>query len=209
MSELSKSFFQEAWGEHGYYEYFSYGVGIDKVCEVALTPFLSEEKRALEIGSGGGTFTDRMVDKFKRLTAIDVIRIPERFKEFNNFEYIELPNKSFSCDGVRKKSIDFCFCYNVFCHLSNEAIKEYLIAVNGVLKHGGDFVFMLSNFKHTSRVTESPGQYKLGDFLPMGHFYQDLRTLDLVADLKKWYVVSDNLLPDHRDIIIHLKKKHV
>lgn len=207
MTDLSKSYFQKAWGPYGYYEYFSYGVGIDKVCEVALTPFLSKEKIALEIGSGGGTFTDKMVDKFKMLTAIDVIQIPERFKDFPNFRYIELQDKSFSCTGVRRKSIDFCFCYNVFCHLSNDAITQYLKSVNDVLKQGGDFIFMLSNFGYTSKITIRPDQYVLGDFLPMGHFYQDSRTLDLVADLDKWEVVNRDLLPDHRDIVIHLKKK--
>lgn len=205
--DLSKQFFQKAWGEHGYYEYFSYGVGIDAFCEVALTPFLSEEKIALEIGPGGGTFTDKMVGKFKLLTAIDVIQMPERFKLFENFNYIELPDRNYSCAGVPRGSIDFCFSYNVFCHLSNEALREYLKSVNDVLKVGGDFVFMLSNFKHTSRVTKNPHDFSIGDFLPMGHFYQDLRTLDLVADLDRWEVVNRNLLPEHRDIVIHLKKK--
>lgn len=208
MTDLPKTFFQQAWGKYGYYEYFSYGVGIDKVCEVALTPFLSEENNALEIGSGGGTFTDKMNGKFKTLTAIDVIRMPDRFSEFDNFRYIELPDRNFSCDGIERESIDFCFSYNVFCHLSNDAIREYLKSVNEVLKEGGDFVFMLSNYRHTSKVTKDANKYSLGDFLPMGHFYQDFRTLPLVADFDRWEVVSDNLLPDHRDIVIHLKKRN-
>jgi len=52
---FDKQYFQKVWGE-GYFEIFSYGMGIDAVCQVGLNPFMSLEKTALEIGPGGGTF---------------------------------------------------------------------------------------------------------------------------------------------------------
>jgi SAM-dependent methyltransferase len=203
MNNFDKTYFQRVWGSGGYYEVFSYGMGIDKVCEVGLTPFLSLDKTALEIGPGGGTFTQRMINNFKHLTAIDVIRCPNVFEEYENFTYIELDDKSFDCP-VPADSIDFAFCYNVFCHLSNDALCSYLKGVNKALKNGGDFVFMLSNYRHTAKFEQD--RFQLGDLLPMGHFYQDLRTIELIADLKEWEVVNNNLLPDHRDIVVHLKK---
>lgn len=203
MTDFSKSYFQDVWGE-GYYEHFSYGVGIDKVFEACILPFIGD-KIALEIGPGGGTFTELMIDKFMYLIAIDVIRMPEKFSTYENFRYLELPNQNYSCPGIRSNLIDFCFCYNVFCHLSNDAIWEYIKSVHRVLKPGGDFVFMLSNFKHTQKHVSNPEKYSLGDFLDMGHFYQDLRTLDLVAG-KEWEIIERSMLPDHRDIIVHLKK---
>ena len=205
--EFDKAFFQRSWGKNGYIEYFSYGVGYKKVIELCIDQFASEDKTALEIGSGGGTFTGSLLSKFDHVTAIDVIRRPPQFEVYpeDSFTYLELPDQSFDCKGVASKSIDFCFSYNLFCHLSNDAIRQYLIGVNRVLVKGGDFIFMLSNFRHTSLHTK--GEYNLGDRLPIGHFYQDLRTLDLVMDKDKWEVVSNNLLPEHRDIIVHLKKK--
>ena len=203
MTEFDKQYFQRVWGDEGYHEHFSYGLGIDRVCEVGLIPFYSLEKEALEIGSGGGTFTRIMVNNFKHLTAIDVIKKPTLLSEFDNFTYIELEDKSYDCP-VPARSIDFAFSYNVFCHLSNHALKEYLKGINKALKKGADFVFMLSNYKHTAKFEKD--RFQLGDLLPMGHFYQDLRTLDLIADLKQWEVVSNNLLPDHRDIVVHLRK---
>lgn len=205
MSDLSKAYFQKAWG-NGYYEHFSYGVGIDRVFETCVTPFVSQDKTALEIGPGAGAFTEMMLDKFKHLTAIDVIAMPEVFKDYVNFTYYELSDKSFDCEPIEKESIDFCFCYNVFCHLSNDAIIQYLKSICKVLKDAGDFVFMLSNFEHAKKHVK--GNYSLGDLLPMGHFYQDSRTIDIVVG-QEWEIVNNNIIPEHRDILIHLKKnKH-
>jgi|GEM_PF-2818684 len=205
---FTKDFFQLAWGAEGYYENFNYGLGIESVCDVSLTPFLSLKKNALEIGCGGGVFTERMIGKFKSVTGIDVISKPKKFDEFKEFNYIELPNQSFDCKGVLVNSIDFCFSYNVFCHLSNEALAEYLISVNKVLKKGGDFVFMIANFEHSKKhFPNEINNFKIGDMLPIGHFYQSTETLNIIADLNKWEIVNSNLLPEHRDIIIHLKKK--
>lgn len=200
MSDFSKEFFQRTWGEEGYYETFSYGVGIDKVCEVALYPFL--KGNVLEIGSGGGAFTERIIGKAKHLTAIDVIPMPQKFAEYNDFIYIELPDKNYSCLGVPHESIDFCFSYNTFCHLSNEALTKYLTAIHRVLKTGAQCVFMLSNFDKI----DLQGNYKLGDLLPMGHFCQNTDTVYLIACTAMWEIVSTNMIPEHRDIIVHLKK---
>lgn len=206
MRDFDKQFFQRSWGNDGYYEFFSYGVGIKFVIEKCINPFYSLEKNALEIGSGGGVFTEVMHGNFNHLTAIDVIAKPDRFNGFEKFTYFELPDMSFDCKPINSNSIDFCFSYNVFCHLSNDALTQYINSVNRVLKSGCDFIFMLANFQHTKRNVEKPEQYSIGDMLPMGHFYQDLRTLDLIIDKSQWVIVDRNMIPEHRDILIHLKK---
>jgi len=205
--DFSKEFFQRTWGENGYYENFSYGVGIGNVYQKAITPFWNLEHNALEIGSGGGSFTEGIVTYFKHLTAVDVIKMPESFKAFKGFTYIELPDKSYNLPGIPDESMDYVFAYNVFCHLSNEALIEYLKAVHRVMKPGGNFVFMLSDFNHTKNHIKNASEYQLGDLLPMGHFYQDGRTIDIIADKEQWEIVNRNMIREHRDIIIHLKKK--
>lgn len=203
--DFDKEFFIKSWGVDGYYENFSYGVGIDKVFEVALNPFMDINKVALEIGCGGGAFTERMVNKFKSLIAIDLIEKPKQFSKFSNFTYIEAPSKDYTCFNVEHNSIDFTFSYNVFCHLSNNAIKEYLKNIYLVSRQGADLIFMISNVNNIQQ--ENKDKYKLGDALPMGHFYQNDKTLDKVIDSKEWQIINRNLIPDHRDIIVHLKKK--
>lgn len=202
---MNKEFFQRTWGPDGYYEKFSYGVGIDKVCEVALYPFFNKSKIALEIGSGGGVFTEIVLDFFGWVYAIDVIQMPSKFQFFKNFYYIELPDNTYNCYAVKDNSIDFCFSYNLFCHLSNEHIGEYIADVYRVLTPGSDFVFMLANYAHTKKHLDR--EYELGELTPVGHYVQDERTIDLIIDKEKWEVVSPNMIPEHRDIIVHLKKK--
>lgn len=203
-TELTKQFFQEAWGENGYYENFSYGVGIDAVCEKCLYPFI-QDKEVLEIGSGGGVFTKRIAERAKRLTAIDVIKRPESFT-WENLIYVELPDKNYACEGVKSESIDFAFSYNLFCHLPDHAIRQYLKSVNRVLRQGGSFVFMLSNFQEVKKGFKDKG-FKRGDFLTNGHFYQDDKTIYTVIEYNQWKMINVNMIPEHRDIIIHLEKR--
>lgn len=205
--DFTKEYFQRTWGKEGYYEKFNYGVGIDTVCSISIVPFFGMAKNALEIGCGGGVFTERMINKFGYLTAIDVIEYPQQFFKFNNFSYIEQKDRATDCEGVQNNSIDFCFCYNLFCHLSNEMLVEYLKSVFRVLKRGGDFVFMIANFKHSKIHVPDSDKYKLGDLFSFGHFYQDDRTIDVIADKTQWQIINRNMIPEHRDILIHLKKK--
>lgn len=205
MMDFTKEFFQRSWGESGYFETFSYGVGINKVCEITLNPFYNPDHDALEIGPGGGAFTQRMVNGFKTVTAIDVIKMPMQFSKHNNLRFIELPSNSYDCPGIPDNSIDFCFCYNVFCHLSNGAIGEYLEGVNRVLKTSGNFIFMLSRFSETEKHLPKDHGCKLGELTPTGHFYQDERTIDYVRG-DGWRIISRDLIPQHRDIIVHFNK---
>ncbi len=206
---FDKEFFQRSWGPNGYYEEFNYGVGFRAVVKTCLEPFYNTNYNALEIGCGGGAFTKEMIDKFHHLTVVDVIKMPEQFEKYDHnwkFKYVELPDKCFATmQSFRSK--DFVFTYNCFCHLSNEALKKYLEDIHYVLKPGGDFVFMIANFEHTKINVPDSSNYNLGDLLPIGHFYQDDRTLDLIADPSDWEIVNSNMIPEHRDIIIHLKKK--
>jgi SAM-dependent methyltransferase len=205
MAEFSKKQFQDFW-PGGYYENFGWGVGIEKVIEVSMAPFYDKEKVALELGPGGGVFTERLIGKFKHLYALDVIKMPEKLKDWKDFTFVELPDQDFTCNGIKKNSIDFCFTYGMFCHLSNDALKEYIKNVYTVLKKGGDFVFMISNHQNMIKLYPSDSQYtELGVGLSSGHFLQDDRTIEIVVD-KRWTIVSRNLTPDHRDIMVHVRK---
>lgn len=193
--DFTKEFFTRTWGPDGYYENFSYGVGIDKVCEVCVYPFLYPGHDILEIGSGGGVFTKRIFMAYVNLTCIDVIPRPE---SLYCTRYVELKNQDYYCTGLKDGSQDFVFTYNLFCHLSNEALTEYIRSVRRVIRKGGDFVFMLSSYG--SMVSNE----KFGTLLDIGHFAQDDRTIYIIVG-EGWQIVSRNMIPEHRDIIVHLK----
>lgn len=206
----TKEFFQKAWGAEGYFEEFSYGAGFHKVLDVALKPFRNEFKIALEIGSGGGTFTRHIAGHFKWAIVMDVIPRPASLGFCVPwFNYIELPDQCFKCVGVAPESIDFVFSYNVFCHLSDDALTEYFADIARVTRPGGDFVFMLSNYEKVSQLyfPEKAGYFKTGDLLPNGHFYQDQMTTHWIAHPEHWSIVNEDMIPEHRDRIVHLRRK--
>lgn len=187
--DFTKEFFVRTWGPDGYYENFSYGVGIERVFDECVFPFLHKND-VLEIGSGGGVFTRKMWNKSDSLICIDVIPMPP---DLPPVPYIELNDKDYYCTGLEDGTFHFVFAYNVFCHLSNEALIQYVKSVRRVIRTGGNFVFMLSSYGG-----------ELGTLLPMGHFSQDDRTIDIIVG-EGWQIVSRNMIPEHRDIIVHLK----
>jgi len=202
--DFTKQNFIDFWGDTGYYEEFTYGIGIQEVIERTIVPF--SNKTCLEIGCGGGVFTKVLSEQFDEVTAIDVIPIHDGLR-YHNVKYKELDNQDYNCSGISNSSIDFVFSYGVFCHFSNDAIKEYMQSIYRVLKKGGNCVIMISNFDKIK--SEFPNfcnwdDYKFGDLMSIGHFYQDDRTVDIMKH--KFKIVSRNLTPDHRDIVVHLKK---
>jgi len=48
-----------------------------------LVPFFNLEHNAVEIGSGGGAFTKKMIGKFRHVIAVDVIKKPEQFNKWS------------------------------------------------------------------------------------------------------------------------------
>ena len=201
--DFTKEQFINFWGT-GYYEEFTYGIGIQEVINRTIVPFHNVKCR--EIGCGGGVFTKVLSQHFDKVIGIDVIPKHDGLR-YPNVKYIELDNQDYKCTGVEDNLIDFVFSYGVFCHFSNDAIKEYLQSIYRVLKKGGECVIMISNFdklKADFPDYDTWDKYKLGDRMLIGHFYQDDRTVDIMKD--KFKIISRNLTPDHRDIVVHLKK---
>lgn len=201
--DFTKQDFINFWGT-GYYEEFTYGIGIQEVIERTIVPF--GNKTCLEIGCGGGVFTKVLSEHFDKVIGIDVIPMHDGVRYYN-VKYIELDNQDYKCTGVENESIDFVYSYGVFCHFSNDAIKEYLQSIYRVLKPGGECMIMISNFEKLKAdfpTFANWDEYKFGDMMSIGHFYQDDRTVDIMK--YKFKIVSRNLTPDHRDIVVHLKK---
>ena len=203
-NNFTKEYFKRVW-PNGYSEP-GYGIGNAKIIEICITPFKDKEKNVLEIGPGAGVFTKHLLD-FKHIYLLDVIKsnsIPKN----ENITFIELDNQDFFCTGIENNSIDFVFAHGVFCHLSNDALKTYVSSVHRILKQHSDFVFMVANIENTKKsFKEDVNEFKLGDMLPMGHFYQSQETLDLIIDKNDFDFVNRNMAPEHRDFLVHIKKK--
>lgn len=114
-----------------------------------VTPFLDTEHTALEIGSGGGRWTQYLVN-FKKLYCVDLNScmfpyLSDRFGSYKNIYFIktngtDLPN-------IPENSVDYLFSFGTFEHLDTYLIKEYLLNFKKVLKPNANVVIHYSEKK--------------------------------------------------------------
>jgi len=129
------------WGEKGYmHDWSAYDRNyLDDIMKI-ITSNVSKDTVFLEIGAGAGYWTNYIFEYVGKLIAFDVIDKPERVGA--NVVWMKRNEHQFNCEGIESESIDFVFSYGVFCHLSNEANKEYLQDIYRVMKKGGKALLM-------------------------------------------------------------------
>ena len=127
--------------------------------DTVFGPFLGHVGTLLEIGPGGGRFTDVLLPRCDRLIAADTSsamlgRIRERFRHLDKIEFVHLDGK-----GLRQigdSSVDAVFCYGVFVHLQHWDIYNYLAETCRVLRPGG-----LALIQHSNTFTDEGWAYFL------------------------------------------------
>jgi SAM-dependent methyltransferase len=124
------------------------GQVVSHLDEMVFAPFLGSCDVLLEIGSGGGRFTEILLPKCKRLIALDTSPtllklLRQRFGESAGIKYVLGDGKGLS--AVPDKSVDQVFSYDVFVHLQHWDIYNYLTEMRRVLKPGGKAVIHHAN----------------------------------------------------------------
>jgi ubiquinone/menaquinone biosynthesis C-methylase UbiE len=115
---------------------------------VVFSPFLGTCDVLLEIGPGGGRFTEILLPKCRRLIALDTSEtmlalLEERFRGDERLEYRLGDGRGLR--GVASASVDAAFSYGVFVHLQHWDIFNYLTELERVLKAGGKAIIQHSN----------------------------------------------------------------
>lgn len=108
--------------------------------EKILTPFMGSCEVLLEIGAGGGRFTEVLLPKCNKLIAADtsttmIKLLQQRFAPNTKIEYLLLDGRGLS--PIPDKSVDAAFSYGVFVHLQHWDIYNYLTEIKRVLNPGG------------------------------------------------------------------------
>lgn len=113
-----------------------------------LEPWLGKVGTLLEIGSGGGRFTEALLPRAERLIATDTAPtmlelLQRRFQDRPGVSCVLLEgtNLAVIADG----SVDAVFAYDVFVHLSAWNILLYLQEIARVLRPGGRAILHHSN----------------------------------------------------------------
>jgi cyclopropane fatty-acyl-phospholipid synthase-like methyltransferase len=103
-----------------------------------LDPYLVPGSAVLEIGSGGGRFTQYLLAAGE-LIVVDLN--PESFdylrRRFPDRRFTTYTTSGFELQGVAGASIDFVFTFDVFVHVEPEGIQAYLFEIERVLRPSG------------------------------------------------------------------------
>jgi SAM-dependent methyltransferase len=178
--------YQGAEGEHLGDNWSADEIGVDVppgqvvsyVDETVFAPFLGSCDVLLEIGPGGGRFTEILLPKCKRLIALDTSPtmlklLRERFGESTGIKYVLGDGKGLS--PVPDQSVDRVFSYDVFVHIQHWDIYNYLTEMRRVMKPRGRAVIHHANTfselgwdMFLSHVPQSLNRHKLyGSFTVM------------------------------------------
>lgn len=111
-------------------------------------PFLGPTDVLLEIGPGGGRFTELLVVQCDTLIAADTSpamlkRLQERFSDQHRIDYIQLDGRGLS--QLPDASIDAAFSYDVFIHLPQWDVYNYLCELRRVMRSGGRAIIHHAN----------------------------------------------------------------
>jgi len=148
----NEKFFGERWGDPNQLEM------LRKIRDKFILPFINEDQTALEIGSGGGRWTQFLL-KFKRLYCVE---LNPTYFHYLIVRFGAIPNISFcktngtDLPGIQKNSIDFLFSFGTFVHLDVNLIKEYLKSIKDVIKEETNIVIQYSE-KKKPQAASNPG----------------------------------------------------
>jgi SAM-dependent methyltransferase len=110
-----------------------------KIISDFLIPYVPEGGRVLEIGPGGGRWTEFLLARANKLFVLDVsdralALCRERFTEFANIEYLLASDRSID---LAEASIDAIWSYDVFVHINPVDARSYFKEFARLLKPGG------------------------------------------------------------------------
>lgn len=105
-----------------------------------LLKYIEKGSSILEIGPGGGRWSETLQSIASDLTLVDIsdkcIQVcKQRFSHCNNVAYHVTEGSNL--DFIGDQSIDFIWSYDVFVHIAPEDTDHYLKEFSRVLKNGG------------------------------------------------------------------------
>ena len=173
---------------------------VKKVVNTYVLPFINKNHTTVEIGSGGGRWTQFLLD-FKKLYCVDLNKklldyLLERFGPRPNISFIHTTGTDLS--EIPKNSVDFVFSFDVFVHLDIDLIREYLKNIKEIVKDQSNIVI------HYSESKKLPAKELIKNKIFSENTAEAMRKL--VLD-EGYIIISEDLDTVGHSNIIHFKPK--
>lgn len=188
------------------------------ITETYVKPFVTQDSVVIDLGCGGGKYTQYLAPLCKQVIAIDIsMQMLRRAAAYldsqgiSNVQYLLNDGKSFGDIG---SPIDLVFSYDVFLHLSIELVYSYLLDGQRVLKDGGVFILHQVNIltedmleRLEFQTEKELWQYQLGAPLAIGRqFFSTPEMSKVVAHRAGYEVIKEGSMLK-RDVLLALKKE--
>jgi len=111
-----------------------------------IRPYVRRDHHAVEIGVGGGRWTQYLL-RFEKLYLVDYYDelLREVRKTFDQPNMTFIKNNGTDFPGIPANSIDFLFTFGTFVHLDLHLIEGYLKNIRNILKPGGNAVIQYAD----------------------------------------------------------------
>ena len=111
-----------------------------------LLPYVKSEQTALEIGPGGGRWTQYLL-RFGQLYLVDYYSelLGELRRNFTGPNLTFIKNNGSDFPGVPDRTVDFVFSFGCFVHLDAPIIESYLENLPRILRPGANVVLHYSD----------------------------------------------------------------
>jgi ubiquinone/menaquinone biosynthesis C-methylase UbiE len=125
----------------------------DALVAEVLEPNVPRGATTLEIGPGGGRWSEILRERVDRLIVVDVTEraldlTRERLGQNGNVEYVR--SNGSDLPGVADSSVDSVWSYDVFVHIAPRDVAGYLAEIARVLRSGGNAVIHHSGERGTT-----------------------------------------------------------
>jgi cyclopropane fatty-acyl-phospholipid synthase-like methyltransferase len=122
-----------------------------------IDPYFTPGSTVLEIGSGGGRWTQY----FESAGHLIIVEFnPESFDylrhRFPDLRFTAYQTSGYEMAGVASSLVDLVFTFDVFVHIEPEGIRGYLFEIERVLKPGGIAVVHYGD-THKEIARKNPG----------------------------------------------------
>jgi hypothetical protein len=179
-----------------------------------IQPYAGPDKTALEIGPGGGFWSRMLLPHFTTCWFADVMPMTRNFIKycgdlpgFDRAIWVQLDSMQFDPCEVPDGSVDYVWCYGVFCHFSLQARRAYLASLRRKVAAGCHCFVMFADWDRHPSYRKVRNKWAQLNTTGCNWFYDNLELSNATVQAAGFDVVCPNVFPDSRDTIIHFRPK--